>query len=189
MYSKNLNYTFYYLAYKKVLIPNPVNNSQAGKSTFLRKISDVTVTIPVIGFNIETVKYKNMTFTSYGLYLDREYPWYLNNAKQYMHQQCHAVIFLIDGNDRARFEKASTAFEKEKSEDWSHLKTENVILLVLVNKRYLTEGIDMKEVVERLKLKDIKGTWEIKECNALYGTGLVEAIEWVYATYKSIVQK
>merc|ERR1712154_434061 len=76
----------------------------AGKTTVLYKLrlGEVVTTIPTVGFNVETVEYKNISFTVWDIggqdkirKLWRHY--YLGTA---------GVIFIIDSNDRDRIEDA-----------------------------------------------------------------------------------
>jgi Arf/Sar family protein len=49
----------------------------AGKTTILYKlhIGEVLTTVPTIGFNVEKVTYRNVTFTVWGEFLFRCYCW------------------------------------------------------------------------------------------------------------------
>merc|ERR1719414_1911262 len=76
----------------------------AGKTTILYKLKlgEVVTTIPTVGFNVETVEYKNLSFTVWDIggqdkirKLWRHY--YLGSA---------GVIFIVDSNDRDRNEDA-----------------------------------------------------------------------------------
>jgi GTPase SAR1 family protein len=48
----------------------------AGKTTILYKLKlgEIVTTIPTIGFNVETVEYKNISFTVWGAARDRTLP-------------------------------------------------------------------------------------------------------------------
>merc|ERR1712045_224747 len=62
------------------------------------KLGDVITSIPTIGFNVETVEYKNIEFTVWdigGQHMIRPL-W-----RHYYHGT-EAVIFVVDSNDRAR---------------------------------------------------------------------------------------
>ena len=76
----------------------------AGKTTILYKLKlgEVVTTIPTIGFNVETVEYKNISFTVWDVGgQDKIRPlWrhYYNNT--------NGLIFVVDSNDRERVEDA-----------------------------------------------------------------------------------
>jgi hypothetical protein len=105
-----------------------------------------------------------------------------------LYARSNAVMFVINGQER--FEEAQVEFEKLSHNESSSFNSENGVLLVLVNQRDLKSEIDVEEVIESLKLRNIKGTWAVKKCNALVGTGLHEAMVWLYTTIKAnYVQK
>merc|ERR1719471_2538193 len=76
----------------------------AGKTTILYKLAlgEVVTTIPTIGFNVETVKYNNMNFTTWdvGGRCGSRPLW------RHYYQNSKAVIFVVDSNDRDRIEDA-----------------------------------------------------------------------------------
>ena len=100
-----------------------------GKTTLLYKLKldKVLKTIPTIGFNIETVKYKslNMTIWDVGGQEKIRPLWrhYFNNIS--------AVIFIIDSNDYGRFEEV----KKELHYLMDHDEFKNVKVLILCNKQ------------------------------------------------------
>ena len=69
----------------------------AGKTTvlFKLKLGEVVTTIPTIGFNVETVDYKNIRFTDF-----------IRPLLQHYYENTEAVIFVVDSSDRERLEKA-----------------------------------------------------------------------------------
>ena len=104
----------------------------AGKTTILYKLKlgEVVTTIPTIGFNVETVRYKNVDFTMWDIGgQDRIRPlwrhYYTNtevthilthlgetrmcgNVKQNIYKIIsQAIIFVVDSNDRDRVDGKS----------------------------------------------------------------------------------
>merc|ERR1719219_1986240 len=72
----------------------------AGKTTILYKLklSEVVTTIPTIGFNVETVEYKNINFTVWDVGgQDKIRPLW----KHYYHNT-QGIIFVVDSNDKER---------------------------------------------------------------------------------------
>ena len=70
----------------------------AGKTTMLYKLKlgVVVTTIPTIGFNVETVEYKNISFTCWDVGgKDKIRPLW-----RHYYQNCTALIFVVDSNDR-----------------------------------------------------------------------------------------
>ena len=74
----------------------------AGKTTILYqlKIGEQVHAIPTVGFNVEEVKYKNLTFTM----------WDVGGQKLLRNMWCHyypntdAVIYVVDSSDQERLE-------------------------------------------------------------------------------------
>lgn len=74
----------------------------AGKTTILYKLKlgEVVTTIPTIGFNVETVEYKNISFTVWDVGgQDKIRPLW-----RHYFQNTHGLIFVVDSNDRCAFE-------------------------------------------------------------------------------------
>eukprot|EP01084_Bolivina_argentea_P319746 554605_1 len=74
----------------------------AGKTTILYKLKlgEVVTTIPTIGFNVETVEYKNISFTTWDVGgRDKIRPLW-----RHYYQNTHGVIWVIDSNDRERID-------------------------------------------------------------------------------------
>merc|ERR1711930_1758 len=87
----------------------------AGKTTILYKlkIGEVVTTIPTIGFNVETVEYKNINFTVWDIggqdKIRKLWRYYYNNTQ--------GLIFVVDSNDRDRIEDAREELRKILDDD------------------------------------------------------------------------
>ncbi|KAL5708018.1 Arf GTPase arf1 [Ranunculus cassubicifolius] len=94
----------------------------AGKTTILYKLKlgEIVTTIPTIGFNVETVEYKNISFT---VPLWRHY-----------FQNTQGLIFVVDSNDRDRVVEARDELHRMLNED----ELRDAVLLVFANKQDLT---------------------------------------------------
>merc|ERR1712193_601838 len=87
----------------------------AGKTTILYKLKlgEVVTTIPTIGFNVETVEYKNIRFTVWDVGgQDKIRPLW-----RYYYQGTQGLIFVVDSNDRDRVEDAREELKKMLEED------------------------------------------------------------------------
>jgi len=76
----------------------------AGKTTILYKLKlgEIVTTIPTIGFNVETVEYKNICFTVWDVGgQDKIRPLW-----RHYFQNTQGLIFVIDSNDRDRINEA-----------------------------------------------------------------------------------
>uniref|UniRef100_A0A3P8RA01 ADP-ribosylation factor 5 n=1 Tax=Astatotilapia calliptera TaxID=8154 RepID=A0A3P8RA01_ASTCA len=72
----------------------------AGKTTILYKLKlgEIVTTIPTIGFNVETVEFKNISFTVWDVGgQDKIRPLW-----RHYFQNTQGLIFVVDSNDRER---------------------------------------------------------------------------------------
>ena len=100
----------------------------AGKTTILYKLKlgEVVTTIPTIGFNVETVEYKNISFTVWDVGgQDKIRPLW-----RHYYQNTQGLIFVIDSNDRERIDDARDELFRMLQED----ELRNAVLLVFSNK-------------------------------------------------------
>uniref|UniRef100_A0A8C2WW89 ARF GTPase 5 n=1 Tax=Cyclopterus lumpus TaxID=8103 RepID=A0A8C2WW89_CYCLU len=77
----------------------------AGKTTILYKLKlgEIVTTIPTIGFNVETVEYKNISFTVWDVGgQDKIRPLW-----RHYFQNTQGLIFVVDSNDRERVAESS----------------------------------------------------------------------------------
>merc|ERR1712029_259602 len=87
----------------------------AGKTSILYKLKlgEIVTTIPTIGFNVETVEYKNISFTVWDVGgQDKIRPLW-----RYYYQGTNALIYVVDSNDRDRSEDAREELSKILNED------------------------------------------------------------------------
>merc|ERR1711985_95140 len=82
----------------------------AGKTTILYKLKlgEIVTTIPTIGFNVETVEYKNISFTVWDVGgQDKIRPLW-----RHYYQNTQGLIFVVDSNDRDRVGEAKDELSK-----------------------------------------------------------------------------
>ena len=85
----------------------------AGKTTILYKLKlgEIVTTIPTIGFNVETVEYKNISFTVWDVGgQDKIRPLW-----RHYFQNTQGLIFVVDSNDRERVDEAREELTKMAS--------------------------------------------------------------------------
>jgi ADP-ribosylation factor protein 1 len=156
----------------------------AGKTTILYKLKlgEVVCTIPTIGFNVETVEYRNISFTVWDVGgQDKIRPlWrhYYNNTD--------GVIFVVDSADRDRIDD-SADYEHPAREELQRMLEEdnlaNAAVLVLANKQDLPNAMKVQEVTERLGLNKLRNRqWFVQGCSAPTGDGLFEGLDWLSNT-------
>lgn len=152
----------------------------AGKTTILYKLKlgEIVTTIPTIGFNVETVEYKNIAFTVWDVGgQDKIRPLW-----RYYFQNTQGIIFVIDSNDRDRISEAS----EELSTMLNEAELQNALLLVLANKQDLPNAMNAAEITEKLRLHSIRlRPWFIQATCATTGDGLYEGLEWLASSLKN----
>merc|ERR1711950_74697 len=95
-------------------------------------------TIPTIGFNVETVEYKNLSFTVWDVGgQDKIRPLW-----RHYYQGTNGLIYVVDSNDRDRSEDAREELTKMLNED----EMRDAVLLVFANKQDLPNAMTAAEV-------------------------------------------
>merc|ERR1712146_373134 len=151
----------------------------AGKTTILYKLKlgEVVTTIPTIGFNVETVEYKNISFTVWDVGgQDKIRPLW-----RHYYQNTQGLIFVVDSNDRDRVGEARDELHRMLNED----ELRDAVLLVFANKQDLPHAIMQAEITEKLGLQSLaRRTWYIQSTCATSGEGLYEGLDWLSASIK-----
>lgn len=152
----------------------------AGKTTVLYqlKLGEVVTTIPTIGFNVETIEYKLISFTL----------WDLGGRDKtralwrHYYQGTQAFIFVVDSSDRERVENAREELTRVMKEE----ELSETVLLVLANKQDLPHAMTAAEVTEQLGLQTLRNRrWHVQSACATTGAGLHEGLDWLSRTLSS----
>ncbi|GLI58967.1 hypothetical protein VaNZ11_000754 [Volvox africanus] len=146
----------------------------AGKTTILYKLKlgEIVTTIPTIGFNVETVDYKNISFTVWDVGgQDKIRPLW-----RHYFQNTQGLIFVIDSNDRERVGEAKDELHRMLNED----ELRDAVLLVFANKQDLPNAMNAAEITEKLGLHGLRHKcWYIQSTCATSGEGLYEGLDWL----------
>lgn len=146
----------------------------AGKTTILYKLKlgEIVTTIPTIGFNVETVEYKNISFTVWDVGgQDKIRPLW-----RHYFQNTQGLIFVVDSNDRDRIGEAQDELSKMLKED----ELRDAILLVFANKQDLPNAMSTSELTDKLGLNQLRNKkWYIQAACATQGNGLYEGLDWL----------
>ncbi|XP_006833596.1 PREDICTED: ADP-ribosylation factor 2-like isoform X2 [Chrysochloris asiatica] len=127
----------------------------AGKTTILYKLKlgEIVTTIPTIGFNVETVEYKNISFTVWDVGgQDKIRPLW-----RHYFQNTQGLIFVVDSNDRERVNEAREELTRMLAED------------------ELRDAITDKLGLHSLRQRN----WYIQATCATSGDGLYEGLDWL----------
>lgn len=131
-----------------------------------------------IGFNVETVEYKNLTLQVWdlgGQSSIRPYwrCYYADTA---------AIIYVVDASDRDRMATARTELLAMLAEE----ELAKCKLLVYANKQDLPNAMDEAAVSQALGLSELRDRqWSIWRCSAKDGTGLNEGLDWLAEALRS----
>jgi len=154
-----------------------VGLDSAGKSTILYKLKlgDFVNTIPTLGFNVETITFKELRFTIWDVGgQDKIRPLW-----RHYFQNTSGMIYVVDSNDRDRVDEAAQELWRLLGEEELH----NIAVLVLANKQDLPNAMNDRELTQSLRMQSFKNLqWLIQPCCAVNGRGLSEGMEWLANT-------
>lgn len=157
----------------------------AGKTTMLYYFKlggEVVHTLPTIGFNVETVHYKNLEFTVWDIGgQDR-----IRALWRLYYQETEGIIFVVDSNDRERIKEARIElFKLLKEEELQH-----AVLLIYANKQDLPNAMSTTELTEKLGLHGLRNrSWYVQATSALKGDGMYQGLEWLSREVKSLKRR
>jgi len=150
----------------------------AGKTTVLYKLQlgEYLSTVPTVGFNVESIEYKNLTMTIWDVggqtSIRKLWKHYFTGA--------HAIVYVIDSSDKERLDLA-------KEELYGLMNDEELReakLLVLANKMDLA-SLTVQQVGNTLDLASFKREWKIQGTCAATGEGICEAFDWLSVALKN----
>eukprot|EP00457_Paulinella_chromatophora_P014945 gb/GEZN01015454.1/.p1 GENE.gb/GEZN01015454.1/~~gb/GEZN01015454.1/.p1 ORF type:complete len:192 (-),score=32.83 gb/GEZN01015454.1/:212-787(-) len=153
----------------------------AGKTTILYKLKlgEVVTTIPTIGFNVETVEYRKISFTVWDVGGQSK----IRPLWRHYYQNTQGIIFVVDSNDRDRIDDSADLLDSAKEELQRMLSEDELrdaALLVFANKQDLPNAMKVQEVTERLGLNRLRNRqWYIQGSSAPTGDGLYEGLDWL----------
>ncbi|XP_018517789.1 E3 ubiquitin-protein ligase TRIM23 [Lates calcarifer] len=147
----------------------------AGKTTILFKLKqdEFMQPIPTIGFNVETVEYKNLKFTIWDVGGKHK----LRPLWKHYYLNTQAVVFVIDSCHRDRLMEAHSELAKLLTEK----ELRDALLLIFANKQDVPGAVSVEEMTELLSLHKLccGRSWHIQGCDARSGMGLHEGLDWL----------
>ncbi|GMT23422.1 hypothetical protein PFISCL1PPCAC_14719 [Pristionchus fissidentatus] len=146
----------------------------AGKTTILYKLKlgELVTTIPTIGFNVEQVTFKSISFTIW----DVGGQMRIRALWKYYFQNTQALIYVVDSSDVDRIEEA----KEELHAILNDPEMSDTKLLVFANKQDLPNSLTSAQLTERLGLQAMRGrTWFIQSSNAKTAEGIFEGLAWL----------
>jgi len=153
----------------------------AGKTTILHKNNkdgEIVMTTPTTGWVVETVQHKNIELIAWDVGGQEK----LRALWRFYTQGAKALIFVVDSNDRDRFEDARKELSKMLKED----AMRSAVLLVFANKQDLPNAMTGAEVTDKLGLDNMGNRqWLVQPTCATTGEGLAEGLHWLSRTLVS----
>ncbi|RZF37295.1 ADP-ribosylation factor 2 [Nilaparvata lugens] len=151
-----------------------VGLDSAGKTTILYKLKlgEIVTTIPTIGFNVETVEYKNICFTVWDVGGQNK----IRPLWRHYFQNTQGLIFVVDSSDRERMDEAAKELQYMMQED----ELRDAVVLIFANKQDLPNAMTTSELTDKLGLNQIRNNnWYIQATCATQGNGLYEGLDWL----------
>lgn len=148
----------------------------AGKTTLLYtlKLGEVVTTVPTVGFNVEFVDYKNVSFALWDVGGQKT----LRPLWRHYYDNTDAVIFVVDSTDTRRLDAAREALNTLFQE----VALQKSPFLVCSNKIDLPGSVSTAQLTERLGLPQVTShRWFVQPTNHT-GTGLNEGLDWLIAS-------
>jgi ADP-ribosylation factor protein 1 len=147
----------------------------AGKTTLLfkLKLGEIQRTIPTIGFNVETVEYRNLKLTVWDVGGQGK----IRPLWRHYYTGTQALIFVVDSNDTdpSRIEEAKEEFHNLLAAD----ELSDVIVLLFANKQDLPQAMTASQIAEKIQMSRVRQQWNIQACCATTGEGLHEGLDWL----------
>lgn len=146
----------------------------AGKTTILYKLKlqENLVTVPTIGFNVETIEYHNLNMVIWDLGgQDKIRPLW-----RHYYRNCDGLIYVVDSSDRDRMHIAKDELHVMLAQE----ELADVALLVFANKQDLRNALSPSEIAEKMELARVKSKrWYVQSACAVKGEGLYEGLDWL----------
>jgi small GTP-binding protein len=147
----------------------------SGKTTILykMKMGEVSYTVPTIGFNVESISYRNIQFNVWDIGgQDKIRPLW-----RHYFVNTQGLIFVVDSEDSERLDEA----RHELVQLLDDTLLEKIPLLILANKQDSPRAVSVHSVKNRLELDSITNRpYHIQGCSAISGEGLSEGLDWLH---------
>jgi ADP-ribosylation factor 1/2 len=122
---------------------------------------------------VETVKYKNITFT----YWDVGGQQKIRRLWHHYFDGSDAIIYVVDCNDPSRLEEA----KEELYGVLSAHELQDVPLLIYANKQDLPNSLSTAQIVDKFDFQSkLRGRqWHCQGAVAVSGEGLYDGLDWL----------
>jgi ADP-ribosylation factor 1/2 len=138
--------------------------------------SDPIVTIPTIGFNVETISFQGIVITAWDVGGRSK----MRTLWRHYYQKTEGIVFVIDSNDIDRIQDAAEELERLLAED----ELLGVPVLIFANKSDLPSARSPEEILKSLKLDSTPRKFQIFKSIATTGDGLKDGMKWLTTAMK-----
>ena len=147
----------------------------SGKTSLLYflKMGEVQVTLPTIGFNVETVKQDNVEFTIWDLGgQDR-----IRRLWRHYYEGMQGLIYVIDSADKIRLNEAIEELCRVLDDD----ALDRIPVLIYANKQDLPEAATVIHIRECFNLKKNKKARSVHVQGTVFtqNKGIMEGLDWL----------
>lgn len=152
----------------------------AGKTTILYhlKAGRSVSTIPTVGFNVETVQYKNVKFNVWDVGgQDKIRPLW-----RHYYAGTQGLIFVIDCADNDRILEAKDELHRILQDK----DMQNAFILIFANKQDLQYAVKPTELTDSLGLHQLRDrNWYVQPSCATTGNGLEDGLKWLMTQFQN----
>ena len=146
----------------------------SGKTTILYKLrfGEVISTIPTIGFNVETVDYKNVRFTVWDVGGQDK----IRELWKHYYNDVDGIIFVVDAADHDRLD----VVKMELSKLMNTYELRKTKFLIFANKYDQTNALSANQLIDKIGLYGLGNQKKkvVSSC-AKSGDGLYEGLDWL----------
>jgi ADP-ribosylation factor protein 1 len=135
------------------------------------KLNENVNSVPTVGFNVETINYKNIMITMWDVGGQHA----IRKLWNHYFEGCNAVIFVVDSADQERMEET----KEELHRIMNDYRLRESICLIYANKQDLPGALDATKLCDSLDLNSMKQKWFIQPSVATNGEGLYEGLDWI----------
>merc|ERR550539_449735 len=139
------------------------------------KLGEVITTVPTVGFNVESVEYRNLRLQVWDVGGQDK----IRKLWRHYFQGTDGLIFVVDSSDRDRVQDAREELSKMLSEE----EMRDAVVLVYANKQDLPGAMNASDTADKLGLQSLRHKeWFIQPTCATSGDGLYEGLDWLSRT-------
>ncbi|KAG7652812.1 P-loop containing nucleoside triphosphate hydrolase [Arabidopsis suecica] len=155
-----------------------------GKSSIMHKFKTgetLTTTMPTVGLNVESVKYKDSNLCFWEMGGQQCYMWF--PLWKHWFQEIAGLVLVVDSTGRDQIEETKD-FLNVVIDEIQGSVPDNAPVLVYGNKHEVPGAMSASEISNKLDLtslrkKNWQRNWHVQSSCAFSGDGLHEGLDWL----------